>query len=612
LFGIIKQEGGFDDAGLVVQDCLHICNNILADSETCQRLFFAMGGEWIARLNEFFDPTLLESLETARNSAFDDEDDEDGGDSRPVNECWFDDPARLSCAIWALSTLYNSLSNANKKHQQTLGITSSLVVPSAAFWIARRGPSEMVDASLSLLARLVQEGNADVGHALANTYLKVPPAVPRKTFPAGVEPPSLAFGWKPLPGDERRVVSLLSLLAERYVTPAPAWVPADGPMFGDRLGLMYKVLPTAEDGASASASAVVSKASSSSSSAAQQPQNMAQCCLAVFESILASDTMIGDLIVQYVLAPPPPPQVDGMYHDEYALTGGVHASQAHLLETMRPLGLQVMSMLVEACVKVLDGHTMPVAGRHGLEEAERAANILAVVFIHGSTLAKELCTAITTSHVRQSAALAGGGQGTGGGGGGGGMSGGVGASSAESHRFILPMLLFAAGRTARSVGVAGYPLLVSILRMLACVASGCERAAKQVRIIHPSLVFLYHTFPVALLRHGSVNCFFKCCLIVCHVTVCNVYVPMMVFSFLILVFLILFFLSCFPLVHCIALHCHRLIDVRRPSKPVRGRSGHRGERVCRRPSIRPGGSLSVPRLLLRSPAPGIRHSPSFG
>ena len=59
LFGIIHSEGGAADAGVVIQDCLQICNNILHDSETCQRLFFGMGVHLILKLSDFFDPSIL-------------------------------------------------------------------------------------------------------------------------------------------------------------------------------------------------------------------------------------------------------------------------------------------------------------------------------------------------------------------------------------------------------------------------------------------------------------------------------------------------------------------------------------------------------------------------
>jgi hypothetical protein len=70
IFGIISQEGGSGDGGVVVQDCLKICKNLLTESEPCQRFFYGMGSEWILSLNEFFDAQLLENL--PRNASLDD------------------------------------------------------------------------------------------------------------------------------------------------------------------------------------------------------------------------------------------------------------------------------------------------------------------------------------------------------------------------------------------------------------------------------------------------------------------------------------------------------------------------------------------------------------
>ena len=47
LFAIIHKEGGSDDAGMVVRDCLEICSNILCNSETCQRLFLDEQSVWL-------------------------------------------------------------------------------------------------------------------------------------------------------------------------------------------------------------------------------------------------------------------------------------------------------------------------------------------------------------------------------------------------------------------------------------------------------------------------------------------------------------------------------------------------------------------------------------
>ena len=49
LLGIIKSEGGAADAGIVTQDCLQICRNILSGSEICQSPLFTL---FVIILNE--------------------------------------------------------------------------------------------------------------------------------------------------------------------------------------------------------------------------------------------------------------------------------------------------------------------------------------------------------------------------------------------------------------------------------------------------------------------------------------------------------------------------------------------------------------------------------
>lgn len=449
LLGIIRKEGGYEDAGLVVQDCLHICRNILSDSETCQRLFFAMGGaDWILRFADFFNPHLLENIKSS--SPLVDADDDDGGGGERASrhaaagvECWFDDPNRLASAVLALNALYSSLSTPNVKHQRQVATSSSTLLSSACHWIARRGPADLVFASLTLLNALVIGGNSDIGLMLSTVSIKVTPAQPRKTIPADIDLPTLLFSWRPVPSDERRFIPVLSLLAERYLYPQEAWsAPSllhhlQGKV--DTYRDFLRAMNCPDD---------------------QPTMTLGQSCLLVFESILSVNSTIGDLIVQYVLAPPPPPDVD--------------ASQVP--ETMKPLGVQVLKVFLEGCSTVLESGSYSTAMmmmpgtvssnyRSDIEVVERCANLFTIVFAHCSQLGKELSTAVTTAHagvvVLSSLSV-------------GGPSGG------GSSKPLLPMLLSIASRSARLPGGVGYPVLVSILRMLSCIASGCALAAKQV------------------------------------------------------------------------------------------------------------------------------------
>ena len=449
LLGIIRKEGGYEDAGLVVQDCLHICRNILSDSETCQRLFFAMGGaDWILRFADFFNPHLLENMKSSSSLLVDaaDADDDDGGEraSRRTaketagTECWFDDPNRLASAVLALNALYSSLSTPNGKHQRQVATSSSTLLSSACHWIARRGPADLVFASLTLLNALVMAGNSDIGLMLSTVSIKVTPAQPRKNIPADIDLPTLLFSWRPVPSDERRFIPVLSLLAERYLYPHEAWSAAGA----SSLHLQGKV-DTYRDFLRAI------------NCPDDQPMSLGRSCLLVFESILSVNSTIGDLIVQYILAPPPPPDVD--------------ASQVP--ETMKPLGVQVLKVFLEGCSTVLESGSystaMPGAVsinyRSDIEVVERCANLFTIVFAHCSQLGKELSTAVTTAHAGVVLSN---------------LS--VGGPSGGSSKPLLPMLLSIASRSARLPGGVGYPVLVSILRMLSCIASGCALAAKQV------------------------------------------------------------------------------------------------------------------------------------
>ena len=435
LFGIIRSEGGAADAGLVIHDCLQICTNILHGSETCQRLFFGMGTDWILKLGEFFEPTLCESYSqtiVVKNSLR-------GVLDEPHETCqWYDVPNREGCATLAIDALTGALSTANPKHQATIAL-STFIVPAAAFWIARKGPRRVVSASLSLLERVV-EGNADVAAAVAGMVIKVPSAVSGKTVPEGVEMPALIFGWRPLPTSDRRMITIPSLLAERYVFSCHAWSYNGG---------LERINETEHEGGVTAA------------------DGLSQHCLQSLETLLSADSKTCDLMVQFILAPPPP----SMDEDDMQL------------ESMRPLGSILTNLLVEGCVQVLAQG--PGAMKCDLDAAERAANVLSLLFISGGQLARELSTAISTSHTSLKNQASG--------------------YEAVPTQPLLPFLLSAAGRAARMGPMGGgYGLLVAILRLLSTVASGCDLAARQVSNIlnHRHCYLNYHHYiPIMIKLH---------------------------------------------------------------------------------------------------------------
>jgi hypothetical protein len=155
------------------------------------------------------------------------------------------------------------------------------VVPAAAFWLARKGPDELAHAALLLLTRVV-ESNPEVASQLADMMVEVSPAVHGRTHPLGLDTPLLTFGWRPLPSDERRCITLPALLAERYIYSSSSWRP------------------------STATSTSSSLSTSTSSSDINAPDGLSVRCLDVLETLLRADSSSCDLMVQYILAPPPP------------------------------------------------------------------------------------------------------------------------------------------------------------------------------------------------------------------------------------------------------------------------------------------------------------------
>lgn len=405
-------------------------------SETCQRLFFAMGIEWILRLADFFNPMILESMEVNSRSLMD-------GDA-VGSVGWFDESNRLSCAVLAVAILSNGLQFHNVKHQNVIADGAAQVLQSSLYWVGRNGPAELLVASLSLFDAVVQN-NPNVAHVLSSIFIKIAPNSRGKNITSDAEAASLLYAWKPLPNDERRCISLLALLAERYVHGCKPWrAPAASIIHGD-LGFQsdYDVLLQNE----------------SIENSVQNP------FLLLFHRITSVDTTVSDTLVQYVLAPPPP---TGLGDDEEDMYQPMSAP----LESMRPVCSILLQTVVQYCEKLLTSHvqynTPGFGGANGsksdIEIVEKVSHVLTVVFMNGSLLGRELCTAITTSHC---------------------------ATQLDSqdkklrevdadNKAILPFIMAAIGRAARLPGGLGYPLVKAVIMWLATVVCGCERATRMV------------------------------------------------------------------------------------------------------------------------------------
>jgi hypothetical protein len=354
LFGIIHSEGGFADSGIVVQDCLKICSNILSGSEICQRFFFGMGIGYVLNLHQFFDPSLVENMKL--NNALENMDQDSLGEG-----AWFKQPTRVGCAALALKSIAAALEVVNPKHQKLVALQTS-VVPSAAFWLARKGPDELVDAALLLLARVV-ESNADVSAQVADMMVEIGPPVRGRTYPQGVEVPAVYFGWRPLPTDDRRFITVPALLAERYIFSSSAWGPP--------------IISTP----------VVEGEGEETDEGVKGRDGLSIRCLHVLETLLRADPTTCDLLIQYILAPPPPSA-----RDEDLARG-----ESAALESIRPLGSVLLTTLLEGSSRFLAG-SVPNAMVADVSVVERSANVLTLLFLGGGQLARELSTVISTAH----------------------------------------------------------------------------------------------------------------------------------------------------------------------------------------------------------------------
>lgn len=437
-----------------------------------------MGSEWILRLSDFFNPMLLETMDISYNTLMDQEANQ--------HACWFDESNRLSCAVLAMAILVNSLQHHNVKHQSVIADTAATVFQSAMYWIGRNGPTELLVASLSLLDVAVTK-NAHVAHLLSNMFVKIAPNSRGKNMALEGDVATLQYAWKPLPTDERRCISLLALLAERYVIPCRPWHAVSTSIIqGGDLGLLpaYTSLLAAAAG----------EADASATMTAANP------FLTLFHRIMSVDSVIPDTSVQYVLAPPPPPMgLGGEDDDDHDL---YEASPA-VLESMRPVCSILLQHLILFCEKLTSGHMQHAAGlgvshtgtlRPEIESAERLLHLLTVVFMNASLLGRELSTAISTNHFPTSLDM-------------------------PESKAIVPFILSAIGRAARLPGGLGYPLVKASMLWLATVVCGCERATRMV-FEDPSNLFVVdlatsssESAGVPAMVQVSVCFFLACCLL---------------------------------------------------------------------------------------------------
>ena len=344
-----------------------------------------MGPEWTLRLSDFFSPYFLETSSATPNYRPNEE--EDGLE----DVFWADRVDKARCAYLALDALAGSVNIANPKHQQMLGVAVTAVLPSALFWVARGGPAYLVRSTLQLLSR-VSIGNPVVGSQIINMTLRLSPSTRGRNIPSSTAVThELSFGWSPLPNDDRRCIAALSLLAERYVYAIPAW---SGKVSESDL----------RQGSSSDANYSDQIVDVSTA------EGFSLSSLSVLDIVLAADASSTGLLVQYVLAPPPPLRDDDDDDDNSREFG---TNDPSVLESMRPVASILLGLVIEVCYKVGDSAATvsnplvlsSAAFKSDLDTAERAANILTLIFLHGGLIARELMTALTTSHIATSSGV---------------------------------------------------------------------------------------------------------------------------------------------------------------------------------------------------------------
>jgi hypothetical protein len=418
LFGIIKSEGGVLEPGAVVQDCLQICCNVLSDSETCQRLFYEMGGGWHFKLLDFFSPEVLERAPQSSDSKL-------GGEEEGESRCprlWFEHPVRLNCAIFALKALLASLgSSPSKGGVAVIASSADEILRACAHWLIRSGPRELLPHCFSLIVKMIASIDS-LAARMFDMQLRYDKTAPGTHTPGSLPPlPHLQFSW-PESAAGSHMISLPCLLADRYIYPSASWL-ADS-------------------------------AADPSACSAQQQQDEHDTALhsvRVLNAMLQRDEVASGMVLQHVLAPPPPPP-DDLFSEELGMGSG--ESSVHV-----EFGGAVLGALLRSLRLVLEGGSQQSLQVH-VGVAVRASNLLALIFVHGGVLASELSTALSTAHIADPDAP---------------------PSGGTNHQPILPYLLSMVSRLVRLPGV-GYAVASAVLRVLSGAASGCERASRQVTI----------------------------------------------------------------------------------------------------------------------------------
>ena len=314
---------------------------------------------------------------------------------------WFEDLSRCRCANIALEALVAALGTTNAKHQSAVALSSQSVVPSVSHWLIRRGPVGLARNALLFLESLVAQ-NPEVAGRVINTVLVFHAARKGRSVPLDSEVGNFVNSWKLNAREERRCINIPLLLTESYVYSYDSWRGIDD-----------------VDGSSVSASLYLS----------------------AFEQLLRAEDQYAGVIIQYILAPVMQDESDNESFD-------------NSLEMAQSLGKFVIGVVYDNCRQLAE--TGAVKG--GSSSAERASNILVLLFLHGGAIARELATALTTVHCQKASTSK--------------------FGSAVEAQSLLPFLLNCVGRINRVPG--NQTLVTSLLWVLTIATHECQRAAKQV------------------------------------------------------------------------------------------------------------------------------------
>lgn len=333
---------------------------------------------------------------------------------------WFEDNHRFSGAELSVQALTNSITPAPSaattpvKHQDAL---CDDVVPAIVQILLLHGPAEIVQHGLVLLQRVLANNSSTSARFFDHMFSFTTPEP--SSYPTDIELPSNKYSWKPYAGSDQRFISLPALLAEKYIHHTQCWSTEE-----------FSTVSTNDDGS---------------------------MYLAVLNELLQSEGTCGVLAMQHVLAPPPPP-----LDMEDSSAQPQHSVAHHILKSLVSICSQLLTYTASTHASI-PAQLQVEAEKHLV----RCVNCLVLMLMHGGQVARELFTAMSTSHVAQD----------------------------TPSQPLLLFLLSVCSKCMRLPSI-GVTVTDALLRLVACAASGCPRAV-QVILDDPANLFVVDLASVA-------------------------------------------------------------------------------------------------------------------